>query len=44
MFRTFLYIFISLFVCNSYADDMHQIFNQTLAQQDALKNNSFNSL
>jgi len=44
MLRIFLFVLINFLICNSYADDMHQIFNQTLAQQDALKNNSFNSL
>ncbi|MHB1948315.1 MAG: type-F conjugative transfer system mating-pair stabilization protein TraN [Gammaproteobacteria bacterium] len=44
MFRICIIFLITFSISNAYADDMQAIVNQILAQQDALKNNSYSHL
>jgi conjugal transfer mating pair stabilization protein TraN len=44
MFKVFVTLFGMLLINSLYAEDMQQIINQTLSQQESLKNNSYNHL
>ena len=44
MFRIFAFLILILFVNSSYAEDMQKIIDKTLAQQESLKNDSYQHL
>jgi conjugal transfer mating pair stabilization protein TraN len=44
MNRLLLCVLMSIFISNAYADDMQLIVNQTLAQSEVLKNDSYNHI